>query len=95
MLYVFYFFNKKMKKTEETIAKLFSRDTFISKIEKYMSLDKRILAELLALHEILYSDTNKKWCPGIEAPTMLCDCTSTSTSCKDYIAAGTIISAQA
>ena len=41
---------------------------FNTKVEALMSLNKRTLAELVALHE--FSDENKKWCPGISVPPM-------------------------
>lgn len=36
---------------------------FETKVNALMCLDKRTLAELVALHECL--NKNKKWCPGV------------------------------
>lgn len=80
-----------MQKNENQTLKFFTKEGFMTKVENYMKLDKRTLAEMLAFKDILYSDDNKKWCPGIEAPTMLCD----SISCSDYKIEGSNITAQA
>ena len=66
MLICFYFLNK---------MEYMNINDFNTKVEALMSLSKRTLAELVALHE--FGDENKKWCPGISDPPMNCKNIST------------------
>ena len=48
-----------MQKNENQTLKFFTKEGFMTKVDNYMKLDKRTLAEMLAFKDILYSDDNK------------------------------------